>query len=333
MIKNNSVLPMTNPNFVSPRVAMGLPPHYVSRFSDAILKQCSKELSSKSIDELVEIAQSIDESFSRRYTAGTLLGLFGDPRVSIVDPKMVRFETSVVTLGTPLNRVPQVLKEWHQVGIEADWISKECPTYKAELQSFAMTAYLITNMEFRQFLMEEECSSNWIPSSWILGSYPVHHSNHPVWTILPEAAEAYAVWLSRKTGRQFRLPTEAEWEFAAAGADRREYPWGNEFNANYANTLESGPHTTTPVGIYRLGCTESGLYDMAGNVEEFTASNYDAYPGGKIVEDDLYVRYGHYRVARGGSFSRYGDLTRCRRRHGYYDSPIYAIGFRLAETL
>jgi len=322
-----------NPNLVSPRAAMGLPPHYVDRSVDVSFNTHHSDLLSMDALELLEIAQSTTAVFSRRHRAGTLLGLIGDPRIDTLNPTMVKFKKTSVTLGTPYSEVSSVVKQWRHVGVEEDWIAKECPTYTIELQPFALSIYPVTNIEFRQFLVEEECSSDWIPSSWLLGTYPTHLSNHPVWTVSPAAAEGYASWLNRKTGREFRLPTEAEWEFAAAGLQRHEYPWGNDFDPTRANTLEGGPHCTTPVGIYALGRTESGLYDMAGNVEEFTASTYSAYPGGTEVADDLYVRYGPYQVARGGSFSRYGDLARCRRRHGHYDSPIYAMGFRLAETI
>jgi formylglycine-generating enzyme required for sulfatase activity len=72
---------------------------------------------------------------------------------------------------------------------------------------------------------------------------------------------------------------------------------------------------------------------MGGNVEEYVADNYSAYPGGETIDDDLLMTQGSYRVARGGSFTRFGDLTRCARRHGWYQRDIYAMGFRLAESL
>jgi formylglycine-generating enzyme required for sulfatase activity len=69
---------------------------------------------------------------------------------------------------------------------------------------------------------------------------------------------------------------------------------------------------------------------MAGNVEEFVADDYRPYPGGPFVDDHLVETQGKYRVARGGSFARYGDLARTRRRHGPFPGPLYPIGFRLA---
>ena len=73
---------------------------------------------------------------------------------------------------------------------------------------------------------------------------------------------------------------------------------------------------------------------MAGNVEEYVADDYAAYPGGAFIADHLVQIHGRYRVARGGSFARFRDLARTRRRHGFNPrSATYAMGFRLAESL
>ncbi|WP_245533992.1 formylglycine-generating enzyme family protein [Effusibacillus pohliae] len=154
-----------------------------------------------------------------------------------------------------------------------------------------------------------------------------------MYTISAKTADAYIRWLSRRTGRKFRLPSEYEWEYAAAGPERLEFPWGNEFLDDHANTVESGLLISTPVGIFPKGYSRFGVADMAGNVEEYVADNYGPYPGGKTVEDDLSHSQGAYRVARGGSFTRLRDLARCKRRHGRFPRDIYAVGFRLAEDV
>ena len=71
---------------------------------------------------------------------------------------------------------------------------------------------------------------------------------------------------------------------------------------------------------------------MAGNVEEYVSNDYQPYSGGRNIADDLAVTQGAYRIARGGSFSRFGDLARCARRHGRYQRDIYAMGFRLVQS-
>ncbi|MGH3866695.1 MAG: formylglycine-generating enzyme family protein [Pseudonocardiaceae bacterium] len=105
------------------------------------------------------------------------------------------------------------------------------------------------------------------------------------------------------------------------------------FLDDHANTVENGPLRTTPVGTYPAGRSPFGLEDVAGTVEEYTAEDYRPYPGGEHVIDDLATRGDSYRVTRGGSFTRYGDLARCARRHGWYPRDLYAVGFRLAESV
>jgi len=110
-----------------------------------------------------------------------------------------------------------------------------------------------------------------------------------------------------------------------------EFPWGEEYNPNHANTIEEGILSTTPIGMYPLGDSPFGVMDMAGNVEEYTSSDYRAYADGETIADDLLTSEGSYRIARGGSFTRFSDLARTRRRHGWYKKEIYIMGFRLAE--
>lgn len=332
-----------NPNLLSPRAAMGLPDSLVDRLGGDVLSG-NRDLLNWPADALIALLEQREDAGAqagvsanasadvpRRFAAGAVLALLGDPRIDPLAPSMIPLPGGTVTLGLPPGRVDEVVAQWRHVGVIREWIEKECPTYVASIQPFAIGRYPVTHAEYRAFL--DDTNAPWLPSSWQLGSYPSHLANHPVWTVPPEAADAYAAWLAQRTGRAFRLPSEAEWEYAASNGDGRDYPWGETFDATRANTVEAGPLCTTPVGMYAAGRTPAGIDDLAGNVEEYTADAYAPYAGGVFVGDDLHVKRGAYRVARGGSFSRYGDLARCARRHGWYDSPIYAMGFRLAESL
>ncbi|MGH3830470.1 MAG: formylglycine-generating enzyme family protein [Pseudonocardiaceae bacterium] len=318
-----------NPNLLDDRSAMGLPKHLVTRLPEDIFGK-NRDLLDRDVNVLVAVVESAGESFARRFVAASLLGLIGDPRIRPQDPVMVDVPAARVRIGLARQRVAEVVRTWWHVGVVSTWIEKECPEHHARVAAFRIARYPVTNAEYRRFLADT--GAPWPPSSWTFGSYPHHLANHPVWTVPPEAADAYAAWLATVTGRGFRLPTEAEWEYAASGGDGREHPWGQEFDCNATNTVESGPLTTTPVGIYPTGRSPFGVDDMGGNVEEYVADTYHPYPGGEPIADDLQQQRGEYRIARGGSFTRYGDLTRCRRRHGWYDKPIYAMGFRLSET-
>lgn len=319
-----------NPNTLSPRAAMGLPESFADRLGADVLTRHADLLRCPA-DALIAVLEGRGAELARRYAAGLVLAILGDPRIDPLRPTMVRLAGGRATLGLAPDRVEAVAARWAHAGVLPEWIAKECPEHAVELAPFAVARFPVTNAEYRLFLEDTGCE--WLPSSWTLGAYPAMLANHPVWTVPPEAADAYAAWLAQRTGRAFRLLSEAEWEFAACGGTGREYPWGETFDPTCANTVESGPLGSTPVGMFRGGRTDSGIDDLAGNVEEYTADDYRAYPGGETVADDLLATQGSYRIARGGSFSRYGDLARCRRRHGWYHSPIYAMGFRIGESL
>ena len=91
-------------------------------------------------------------------------------------------------------------------------------------------------------------------------------------------ARAYCAWLSVQTGQTFRLPTEAEWEAAARGGQRRRYAFGNNFDAARCNTFETHIRRTTPIGVFPGGKTPAGLVDMTGNTWDWTSSLYTTYP-------------------------------------------------------
>jgi len=319
-----------NPNYLNDREAMGLPAGFVSRTPATLLGEY-RDLITASVETWIAEAESSCAPFSRRYAAGTLLGLIGDPRISPLNPAMCSIPGGKVRLGLDPENVAPVVAQWCHVGVVEAWIAKECPTYIVALKPYALMRYPVTNYEYRLFL--EKTGSTCLPTSWTFGVYPVERANHPVWSVPVEAAECYAKWLNAETGREFRLPTEAEWEYAATGELGRQYPWGELFDPEITNTAEAGPLSTTPVGIYAMGHSPFGVDDMGGNVEELVADEYRPYPGGSLIMDDLALAHGSYRIARGGSFARFGDLARCTRRHGAYQRSIYALGFRLAESL
>jgi formylglycine-generating enzyme required for sulfatase activity len=154
--------------------------------------------------------------------------------------------------------------------------------------------------------------------------------DQPVVGVTWYAAKAYCLWLSllESEGGQvniYRLPEEVEWEYAAAGKEGRQYPWGNaEPTAKLAN-YDSNEGATTPVGRYPDGATPEGLYDMAGNVWEWMEDWYDKNASDKYVSSA--------RALRGGSWFNGPDLLRCSAR--YVNHPAiryYVIGFRVVRS-
>ena len=314
------------------RERLALPDCYVpSRFEDA-LNASYKELHGKSVEMLLKILSTVESTLAARITCGNLLALIGDPRINVFQPAMIDIPASIAKIGLQFKEVNTVLEQFSGLGLNSTWIEKECPQHTVSLNAYLIARYPVTNLEYREFLLDTGHKE--IPSSWNFRQFPQERSNHPVYTISQDSADAYAHWLAKRTGRNFRLPTEAEWEWAATGPDRREFPWGNYFDADLANTAETGLFNSTAVGVFVGGESPFGLSDMAGNVEEYVSDNYSAYPDGTFVSDHLVEIHGSYRVARGGSFARFRDLARTRRRHGHNPRSVtYAMGFRLAESV
>lgn len=312
---------------VSDRAAMALPGHYSpTRFTDVGRELA--ELRGEPIDAVLAVLESREAPVARRFAAGSLLALAGDPRITD-EPAMIELPGARATIGLARDQLDGVVGAYRAYGVKREWIEKECPAHIVELAPFRIARYPVTNLEYRRFL--EDTAFPEIPTSWALGCVPLWAANHPVYTVTATAAERYVAWLGRQLGRALRLPREAEWEYAAGGPAGREFPWGATFDVECANTVELGALCTTPVGMFPRGTSYFGLSDMGGNVEEYVADDYLPYPGATVIADDLLTRAGSYRIARGGSFARFADLARCKRRHGHYERPIYAMGFRIAE--
>jgi formylglycine-generating enzyme required for sulfatase activity len=316
-------------NASSDRRAMGYPEHYTPTRSEAPV-EVYRRLRGMSIGDLVTRIEDASVLLEERLVAGHLAAILGDTRIKTFDPTMIDIVGGCALIGLETEKVDEVVADLANVGVLREWIEKECPTFMVTLAPYRIAKYPVTNQEYREFLAETGFGE--LPTSWEFGRYPHEKANHPVYSVTERAADEYATWLSARTKRRFRLLTEAEWEYAAAGPNRLEYPWGNEFDAERANTLECGLLCSTPVGAFPLGNSPFGVCDMAGNVEEWVADDYRPYPGSSVlVEDDLARSLGRYRIARGGAFTRFRDLARSKRRHGRYPKAIYLMGFRLAE--
>lgn len=317
-------------NEISDRQAMGLSESYTAPLADIDSKSIER-FSGYDKTRLVSVVTDPDADVNARLTAGALLSLKGDPRLTVHDPEMINIPAGLVKIGTELDDIDVLYQQFKRFGVQRNWIEKEAPRFQTDVNAFKLARYPVTNAEYKVFL--EETGHAHLPSSWLFGYMSPLAANHPVYTVTPSDADAYVAWLAEVTGRAFRLPTEYEWEYAATEGQGSQYPWGDDYKPDACNTMETGLLNSSPIGMFPKGDAPFGHSDMAGNVEEYVSTCYHAYPGAKIVEDDLFKKLGFYRIARGGAFNRFIDLARNQRRHGAYPKSLYAIGFRVAEDL
>jgi formylglycine-generating enzyme required for sulfatase activity len=228
-----------------------------------------------------------------------------------------------------------------------DGLPRERPVHTVELDAFYIAKYEMTNGEWKKFRDDPgyEDTKFWpagraVPKDQI--PYWTQANNHgggtpnsddyPVLGVNWDAATAYCNWLSAKTGKKYRLPTEAEWEKAARGTDQRRYPWGNEIDHTYANFVGSAPFDTgMKVGSFEKGKSPYGAYDMAGNVMEWCSDWYSRdYYSVSPRKNPKGPASGAYRVLRGGTFFEEAFDLRTYARSAAWPSfqSHRMIGFR-----
>ena len=217
-------------------------------------------------------------------------------------------------------------KEWKEKG----YFIAEQPQRSIHLSAYQIGRFPVTNVEYQAFV---QATGRQPPQHWNGDAAPEQISDHPVTYVHYDDALAYCAWLSERTGASYRLPTEAEWEKAARGADGRQYPWGNTFDSARCNTDEGKVGGTTPVGQYSQAGGDSpyGCADMAGNVWEwcldwYTSEYYAAAPG----RDPAGPPDGQTRVVRGGSWDNDQRFARCAYRGWNCPGPSpQRLGFRV----
>lgn len=210
----------------------------------------------------------------------------------------------------------------------------ELPQRRVYLRSFYIDRYEVTESQYLEFL--KATGSKKYPGYWKEAGredrFPDGYDSYPVSDIDWFDAVSYCRWAGK------RLPTEAEWEKAARGTDARLWPWGNRFEPGRANTLESSAVWTapegqqrynvagwkSPVGSHPEDVSPYGVYDMAGNVREWTSTAYQSYPGNtmRTVKDD-----GSFKIIRGGSYLTAAILSRTATRL----AVLPTVGLRSAD--
>jgi formylglycine-generating enzyme required for sulfatase activity len=160
--------------------------------------------------------------------------------------------------------------------------------------------------------------------------------NRPVIDVSWDDAKAFVAWLAQKTRKAYRLPSEAEWEYAARAGTNSPFWWGRASagaNANCEDCAGAPPRQTLPAGSFRPN--GFGLFDVAGNVAEWVEDCWnDSYRGAPADGSAWIMGQCRQRGLRGGSFANKANLIRSAARFRYdQDVRYYANGFRVARDL
>jgi formylglycine-generating enzyme required for sulfatase activity len=297
-----------------------------------------------------------------RADAGNVLARLGDPRFRedawyLPDEPLLGFveiPKGPFTMGTREEEIPALMERF---GGERKYYEREIPQHTVDLPTYYIAHYPVTQIQYAAFVQD---TGHNVPSSlfgwepdrpfeWRDGSYPPGRANQPVVLVSWHDALAYCEWLTerlrawdetpeplatllREEGWRITLPSEAEWEKAARGADGRIFPWGDEADPERANYSDTGIGTTSAVGCFPGGASPYEVEDLSGNVWEWCRTkweeNYRDYQGDDDLEGD------ERRVLRGGAFFNDESSVRCAFRDDWYFPNLrsWNFGFRVVAS-
>ncbi len=202
------------------------------------------------------------------------------------------------------------------------------PSRKIYLDSYYIDKYEVTNKEYKKFI--DSSGYDELPGNWVDGTYKEGTGRYPVTHVTWREALTYALWAKKK------LPTEAHWEKAARGTDGRKYPWGDVYKKGKSNMDIDGARELVEVGMYPEDISPYKVYDLGGNVMEWTMDWYQAYPGSTYKSP----RYGKVlKVLRGNAFQKAGHYFLEAYRYSFSrteaDPNDYFenVGFRCLEPV
>lgn len=232
-------------------------------------------------------------------------------------PEMVVVPAGSFAMGAPALEAGRELSEGPQHNVTIG-------------KPFAVSKFELTFAEWDACAAQGECSSQISDGGFGRGRQPVINVN---W----DDAQRYVAWLSKVTGKPYRLLTEAEYEYAARAGTQTAYPWGDQVGANNANCAACGSewdgHKTAPVGSFAPN--RFGLYDMVGNVWEWVADCWNDNYHGAPVDGSAWMTgdCSHHRL-RGGSWTSVPDELRAANRgRTATDNRFDVISFRVGRSL
>ena len=238
-------------------------------------------------------------------------------------PEMVTIPAGAFTMGSPATELYRGAEEQHRVTIAAP---------------FALGKYEVTFAQWDACVVDGGCGG-YKPDDHGWG-----HGNQPVVDVSWDDAQTYIAWLSQKTGKPYRLPSEAEWEYAARGGATTPFAFGptiSSAEANYDGTTGYGDgpkgvnrQKAMPVGSFPANAF--GVHDMHGNVWEWVDDCWSEEYTAATPANGAPFRNGNCsgRVMRGGSWEDYpGDIRAAARVGSNTDDLSWSDGFRVARAM
>ena len=246
-------------------------------------------------------------------------------KASIDNKEMVLIEAGNFIMGTD-----KIDKEntHRKIGAVKPLYLDQHPARKVFLDSYYIDKYEVTNYEYKKFL--DSSGYDELPGHWDNGTYSLGTEDHPVTHVTWREALTYALWADKT------LPSEAQWEKAARGMDGRLFPWGNNYEKGQSNIDIDGSRALVKVGSYPEDVSPYQVYDMAGNVMEWTIDWYLPYPGNthtnlkfgkllKVLRGNAFQKAGHYFL----DAYRYSFTRTEADPNDYFEN----VGFRCVELI
>jgi formylglycine-generating enzyme required for sulfatase activity len=204
--------------------------------------------------------------------------------------------------------------------------ASEKPVHRVTIKPFALSKFPITNREWNVCAAANAC-----------GFVADRNDDAPIANVSWNDAKQYAAWLSKLTGKEYRLPSEAEWEYAARGDTQTRYWWGDQFQSGMANCRNCTDATLgeQPVQVGSFKPNPFGLYDMGGGVDQWVEDCWHRNYAGAPADGSPWLDGGDCasRVIRSGSWRNDARYARPANRDRYDAVVRYQThGFRIALT-
>ena len=213
----------------------------------------------------------------------------------------------------------------------------ERPVHTVILSDFYIGKYEITVEQYKAFCKEvgkqlpQEPPASWYEEHPNAAKW-IWKSNYPIVNVTWKDAMGYCEWLSKKTGHQYTLPTEAQWEYAARGGQKsKNYKYSGSNSINKVAWYDETTYEKGPKSVGTLKPNELDIYDMSGNAWEWCLDNFAKYPAGTL-KNPKGPTSTPFKVIRGGSWYYVENLARLTARDGPYPHYTnYNYGFRVVR--